>query len=85
MDEKAQLLIEYIRRDIMREPESDINEDTPLVSSGRIDSLALVDILQQLQDITGTRISAGKVQAKDMDTVRMMLATAQRVGKPRAA
>jgi acyl carrier protein len=83
MDEKAQQLLDYIRRDIMREPQADINEDTPLVSSGRIDSLALVDVLQQLQDITHTRISAGKVQAKDMDTVRMMLATAQRVGKPR--
>jgi acyl carrier protein len=83
MDEKAQLLIDYIRRDIMREPQADINEDTPLVSSGRIDSLALVDVLHQLQDITRMRISAGKVQAKDMDTVRMMLATAQRVGKPK--
>jgi acyl carrier protein len=83
MDEKAQLLIDYIRRDIMREPNADIHEDTPLVSSGRIDSLALVDILQQLQDVTRMKISAGKVQAKDMDTVRMMLETAQRVGKPK--
>jgi acyl carrier protein len=83
MDEKAQLLIDYIRRDIMKEPNADINEDTPLVSSGRIDSLALVDILQQVQDVTRMKISAGKVQAKDMDTVRMMLATAQRVGKPK--
>jgi acyl carrier protein len=83
MDEKAQLLIDYIRREIMKEPNADINEDTPLVSSGRIDSLALVDILQQVQDVTRMKISAGKVQAKDMDTVRMMLATAQRVGKPK--
>jgi len=83
MDEKAQLLIDYIRRDIMREQQAEITEDTPLVSSGRVDSLALVDVLQQLQDITRMRIPAGKVQAKDMDTVRMMFDTARRVGKPR--
>ena len=54
-----------------------------LGSSGLIDSLALVDILLKLEDVTGTRIPAGKVQPKDMDTVRLMFSTAARVGKPR--
>jgi hypothetical protein len=29
------------------------------------------------------RIAAGKVQPKDMNTIALMFATAQRVGKPR--
>ncbi len=62
---------------------SRFDEDTPLVSSGLIDSMALVDILGKLEDVTGMRIPAGKVQAKDMDTVRLMFATAVRVGKAR--
>jgi hypothetical protein len=53
------------------------------VSSGLIDSMALVNVLFKLEDITAMRIPAGKVQAKDMDTVSLMFATAQRVGKVR--
>jgi acyl carrier protein len=60
-----------------------LDENTPLVSSGLIDSMALVDLLQKLEDLTHTRIPPGKVQSKDLDTVALMFATAQRVGKPR--
>lgn len=78
-DLKSQM-IEYILKEVIRRPGTQIDEKTPLVSSGLIDSLALVDLLQELEDLTNTRIPAGKVQAKDMDTVESMLATAQRVG-----
>lgn len=83
MTEQAQQIIGYIKSDVMREPQAEIGEDTPLVSSGLIDSMALVDILGKLEDVTQMRIPAGKVQAKDMDTVRLMFATAARVGRPR--
>jgi acyl carrier protein len=68
---------------LIRKPGVTIDENTPLVSSGLIDSMALVDLLLKLEDLTGRRIPAGKVQPKDMDTVAKMLATAERVGKPR--
>ena len=83
MSEPAQQVIDYIVREIIRRPSVQIDEDTPLVSSGLIDSLALVDLLLKLEEVTNTRIPAGKVQAKDMDTVRLMFSTAARVGKPR--
>jgi acyl carrier protein len=54
-----------------------------LISSGLIDSLALVQILAKLEDVTRLRIPAAKVQPKDLDNVTLMLATAVRVGKPR--
>ena len=81
-DLKAQM-VEYILKEVIRRPGARIDAKTPLVSSGLIDSLALVDLLQELEDLTNTRIAAGKVQAKDMDTVDSMFATAQRVGIPR--
>lgn len=84
MTEAAQQIVDYILKEIIRRPGVTITEETPLVSSGLIDSLALVDILATLEDVTHMRIPAGKVQAKDMDSVQKMLATAQRVGKPRA-
>jgi acyl carrier protein len=68
---------------VIRGPVTQIDETTPLVSSGLIDSMSLIDILMKLEDFTHTRIPVGKVQAKDMDTVELMIATAQRVGKPR--
>jgi len=83
MSASAQQIIDYIVREIIRRPGVKIDEDTPLVSSGLIDSLALVDLLLKLEEVTNTRIPAGKVQAKDMDTVRLMFSTAARVGKPR--
>ena len=75
-------MIEHVTR-LIRKPGLAIGENTPLVSSGLIDSMALVDLLAKLEDITHLRIPPGKVQPKDMNTVALMFATAQRVGKPR--
>ena len=83
MPENTQRMIDYIVHEIVRRPGVNVDEDTALVSSGLIDSLALVDILLKLEEVIGMRIPAGKVQAKDMDTVRLMFSTAARVGKPR--
>ena len=68
---------------LIRRPGVVIDESTPLVSSGLIDSMALVDLLMKLEDLLQLRIPASKVQPKDMDTIVLMFATAQRVGKPR--
>jgi acyl carrier protein len=84
MNEKAQEIIDYIVREVIRRPDKQIiiTEDTPLVSGGLIDSFALVAILQKVEDVAHMRIPAGKVRAKDMDTVKLMLETAERVCKP---
>jgi acyl carrier protein len=82
MTAEARQMIEHILS-LIRKPGLTLDEDTPLVSSGLIDSMALVDLLLKLEDLTHMRIPAGKVQPKDMDTVARMLVTAQRVGKPR--
>jgi acyl carrier protein len=72
---------EFILRRI-RKPNLTIDENTPLVSSGLVDSMALGDLLLELEDLTRMRIPAGKVRPKDLDTIAMMFATAVRVGKP---
>ena len=82
MTVEAQQMIEHIAA-LIRKPGVALDETTPLVSSGLIDSMALVDLLLKLEDLTHMRIPAGKVQPKDLDTVEKMFATAQRVGKPR--
>lgn len=82
MTAEEQQMIDHIRQ-LIRKPTVMIDVNTPLVSSGLIDSMALVCLLLKLEDITHRRIPAGKVQPKDMDTVAKMFSTAERVGKPR--
>ena len=82
MTEEAKQMIEYILRRI-RKPALVIDENTPLVSSGLVDSMALGEVMLTLEDLTNTRIPPGKVKPRDLDTVAKMFATAQRVGKPR--
>jgi len=82
MTEETQQMLQHIVQ-VIRKPGMTLDENTPLVSSGLIDSMALVDLLLKLEDLTHMRIPAGKVQPKDLDTVAKMFATAQQVGKPR--
>jgi len=79
--EQKQQMIEFILKRI-RKPNLTIDENTALVSSGLVDSMALGDVLMQLEDITHMRIPAGKVKPKDMDSISTMFETAARVGKP---
>ncbi len=82
MTEETKQMIEYLLRRI-RKPTLVIDETTPLVSSGLVDSMALGDVVLELEDLTNTRIPPGAIKPKDLDTVAKMFATAQRVGKPR--
>jgi len=83
MSDPGSELIEYISKEVIRRPNVQLTVDTPLVSSGLIDSFSLVDVLTKLEEVTAMRIPASKVQPKDMDTVSLMLSTARRIGKPR--
>jgi acyl carrier protein len=81
MTAEQKQMIEFILRRI-RKPNLNIDENTPLVSSGLVDSMALGDLLIELEDLTHLRVPPGKVRPKDLDTVAMMFSTAARVGKP---
>jgi acyl carrier protein len=82
MTAEAQQMLDQVAK-LIRKPGLQLDENTPLVTSGLIDSMALVDLLITLEDVTHKRIPVGKVQPKDMNTVALMLATADRVGKPK--
>jgi len=79
----AELMIEYMKKTVLGNAQAEIAEETPLVSSGMVDSFALIDVLLYLEKVTNRKISPGKVSPRDMDTVKLMLETAERVGKAR--
>jgi acyl carrier protein len=80
--QQMQDLAAYIKEKVLKGKNADVTADTPLVSSSLVDSFAMVEIFLELQKITGLKIPASKVQAKDMDTIRLMFGLAERFGKP---
>jgi acyl carrier protein len=82
MTDEAKQMMDFILRRI-RKPNLAIDENTPLVSSGLVDSMALGDVLMTLEDLTRKRIPPGAVKPKDLDTISLMFATVERVGRPR--
>jgi acyl carrier protein len=80
--EQMKQLTTYIAEKVMKGKGAAINEDTVLVSSGLIDSFALIEIFLELQKVAGRKVPASKVQANDMDTVRSMFAMVEKFGKP---
>ncbi len=82
VNELMKQLSSYISEKVIKGKGAQITEDTPLVSSGLVDSFAMIEIFLELQRITARKVPASKVQAKDMDTVRLMFALVDRFGKP---
>jgi len=80
---QSEAMIKYVKEKILRKPDMVLDADTILVSSGIVDSFALVEALFELERITKLRIPAAKVAPADMDTVRKMFETAEKMGKPR--
>jgi acyl carrier protein len=64
MTAETKQMIQHIS-DLIRKPGLVIDENTTLVSSGLVDSMALVDLLLKLEEVTHMRIPPGKVQPKD--------------------
>lgn len=82
-NQDAQKLIDFLMTKIIGKAGPTINAETPLVSSGLVDSFHLVDILMELERVTNRSIPAGRVSPDMLDTVNRMLETANRIGKPR--
>ena len=83
MDPRAKRMIDFLIHQILADPQAELSEDTPLVSSGLVDSFALVEVLMELERVTRLRIPAGRVSPTDLETVRQMLQVASRWGEPR--
>lgn len=80
---QSEAMIKYVKEKILRKPDMVLDADTVLVTSGIVDSFALVEALFELERITKLRIPAAKVAPADMDSVRKMFETAEKMGKPR--
>jgi len=73
----ARQLIEFISKKLLR-GRTVVDEHTPLVSSGLIDSLAQTELVLALEEITGKRFGPGSISPEDLETVGRMLDAAAR-------
>jgi acyl carrier protein len=70
MEEK---LIDFIRDEFLDDPDTEINVNTKLISSGMIDSFSLVSLQTFIEKEFGKRIPAPRITAASFDTVKQMV------------
>ena len=80
---QMQAMIDFIATDVLKGSEPGIGADTQLFSSGLMDSMSVIDVLHKLEDVMALRIPIGRLKLRDVDTVRLMVQAAVRVGQPR--
>jgi acyl carrier protein len=70
-----------IRDWLARDPRVDlakIEDDTPLFSSGTLDSFTMVEIMTLIEEKTGRALPAIEVSPENVDTINGILALARR-------
>ena len=70
MEEK---LIEFVIDEFLDDPDTEITQDTKLISSGLIDSFSLVSLQTYIEKEFGKKIPAPRITAESFDTVRQMV------------
>jgi acyl carrier protein len=55
-----------------------VEDDTPLVSGGLIDSMSIIDLIQDLEAALTVKIPISEVQPDDFDSVQQISATVAR-------
>ncbi len=57
-----------------------LRDDTPLFSSGLIDSFSLVSLLSFIEDTAKIQMNPGDVSLDNLDSIDLILAYLQRIG-----
>ncbi len=70
MEEK---LIAYIRREFVTDDSAEITADTPLISSGLIDSFSIVSLLSFIDRTFGKKLPPALITADSFDSVRRIV------------
>jgi acyl carrier protein len=60
---------------------SSLPDDAPLVSSGLIDSLSVLELIARLEESLQVRIPSGYLQPEDFDTIELMVETVSRMAR----
>ena len=71
--EIANQLAQYIARDILKQPKRQISSETPLISSGLIDSFHLIDLAIYVEDQFKVRIDDTELNKDTFDNLDQLV------------
>lgn len=72
-DEIIAKLDDYIRTEILQQPDREIALDEALISSGLVDSFSLVDVALFVEDTFGVHIDDTELNADTFDTLNALV------------
>lgn len=73
LDEMKELVLKYVRNEFLDEEEIDLNYDTPLISSGYVDSFSMVSLLVYLENKFKIKIPPSKATPEAFDSVNKII------------
>jgi acyl carrier protein len=83
-DSRAASLLDFLRRDIVKDRRRPVELDTLLVSSGLVDSMSLIAVLAFVEDTFAVVIPDEAATAEAMNTPRSILSLVRAFeGRPR--
>ena len=78
MDEMKARILNYVRDHLAQDPSQVTSADQPLISSGLIDSFALVELSVFIEEEFGISVPDPQMTAANFDTVDLGVATVAR-------
>jgi acyl carrier protein/D-alanine--poly(phosphoribitol) ligase subunit 2 len=69
MEEMKDLILDYIKKEYMEDEDEEITFDTPLISSGHVDSFSMVSLLVFIENKFKIKIPASKATPEAFDSV----------------
>jgi acyl carrier protein len=82
VDNLKQSVLDYVRREYLEEDDDrELNEDTPLISGGIVDSFSMVSLKRFLEKKNGIQIPDAEATPQAFDTVRSIVALVERFRK----
>jgi len=73
LDEMKDIVLNYVVKEYMDEEDGEITYDTPLISSGYVDSFSMVTLLVFLENKFKTKIPPSKATPEAFDSVNKIV------------
>ena len=74
MEDIKDLVLNYVKKEYLEEGDEEITYDTPLISSGYVDSFSMVSLLVFLENKFKIKIPPDKATPEAFDTVNSIAA-----------
>lgn len=82
MEDKKNIILDYIKNEYMDDSDEELTFDTPLISSGYVDSFSMVSLLVFIENKFKIKIPTSKATPEAFDSVNKIMALVDQYIKP---